>query len=338
MGFQINYGGFAFAVPGDVVDHYIRLADAEKLKVLLFILRHASENATVDAAAEYLHIPPEQAEEALQFWEQADILRRNGIMHGASFAFAPGFPAAPESSVPAPRQAEDSPIGTQRSSKECKLDPSEIASELASSAELSDLFTIAEKTIGHTLKHMEQRSLLWMHQYLNIPAEIIIMLLQYCVSIEKFSIAYAESIAVRWTEQGILTLEHAEAEIQRMTREQTFTAEIRRLFELRHSPTTKQKAYIDQWQRAGYPMELIRYAYEITVENIEKADFKYINTILQGWADSGVKDLAGAQQIRSSGKQGKAASKQAPASQEELDNMSKYLSLVNRFKEDDTNE
>ena len=336
MGFQINYGGFAFAVPGDVVDHYIRLADGDKLKVLLFVLRHASEQVTADAAAEYLHMDKSQAEEALQFWEQANVLRTGGMQNAGAFAFAvPVQEAAAEKPAP----VTDSPIGTQRSSKEVKLDPSEIAAELARSTDLNELFTLAEKTVGHTLTHMEQRSLLWMNQYLNIPGEILIMLLNYCVSIEKYSISYAEAIAVRWMEQGIMTLENAEAEIRRMTAEHTFTSEIRKLFELKRSPTTKQKSYIDLWQKAGYPMELIKYAYEISVENIEKADFKYINTILQSWAENGVKDLAGAQKLRetprSSGKSPKPAT---PASQEELDKMNKYLSLVNRFKEDDPNE
>ena len=89
MGFQINYGGFAFAVPGDVVDHYIRLADGDKLKVLLFILRYAQDNVTAAAAAEYLHISEDAAQEALQFWEQAGVLRTGCAPQGIAFAFAP---------------------------------------------------------------------------------------------------------------------------------------------------------------------------------------------------------------------------------------------------------
>ena len=338
MGFQINYGGFAFAVPGDVVDHYIRLADGDKLKVLLFILRHAAENVTADAAAEYLHITAEQAEEAVQFWEQAGVLGQGAAQQGSAFAFAPVIPAVQETPA-APAPVTDSPVGTQRSSKECKLDPSEISAELERSKDLAELFVLAEKTVGHTLNHMEQRSLLWMNQYLNIPGEIILMLLNYCVSVDKYSISYAEAIAVRWLEQGILTLEHAEAEIQRMTADHTFAGEIRKLFELKRSPTTKQKTYIERWQKAAYPMELIQFAYEISVENIEKADFKYINTILTSWADNGVRTLADAVKLREQPRPGamKTGSPK-PVTQEEQDKMNKYLSLVNRFKEDDTNE
>ena len=333
MGFQINYGGFAFAVPGDVVDHYIRLADSDKLKVLLFVLRHAQENVTAAAAAEYLRISEDAAQEALQFWEQADVLRSGTVQQGTAFAFA-----APAASAAVP-PASDSSIGTQKSSKEIKLDPSEIAEAIEGSEVLSGLFMLAEKHLGRPLNHMEQRSLLWMSQYLNIPGEILLMLIRYCVSNDIFSVSYVESIAVRWQSQGILTLEAAEAEIERMTKDHTFTGEIRRMFELKRNPTTKQKSYIELWQNAGYPMELIHYAYEIAIERIEKADFKFINTILENWITNGVKTLEDAQKLQAQPRPAKSRSKpQPPVTQEKLDTMNEYLSLVNRFKEDDTNE
>lgn len=336
MGFQINYGGFAFAVPGDVVDHYIRLADGDKLKVLLFVLRHASEQVTADAAAEYLHMDKSQAEEALQFWEQANVLRTGGMQNAGAFAFA--VPVQ-ETAAEKPAAVTDSRIGIMSSVKDMPMDPSEIAEIIHTSDHLRDLMSLTEKRLGRTPNHMEQRRLVYMHQYLNIPCEIISMLIEYCVSNEIYSISYVESIAKRWQEEGILTIQQADSELKRMINEHTYISEIRKLFELKRSPTTKQKSYIDLWQKAGYPMELIKYAYEISVENIEKADFKYINTILQSWAENGVKDLAGAQKLRetprSSGKSPKPA---APVSQEELDKMNKYLSLVNRFKEDDPNE
>lgn len=335
MGFQINYGGFAFAVPGDVVDHYIRLADGDKLKVLLFVLRHAQEPVTAAAAADYLHLSEETAQEALQFWEQADVLRTGAGAASPAFAFA----APAEQTAAAP--AADSPIGTQRSSKEIKLDPSEIAEELERAPELVDLFTLAEKHLGRPLNHMEQRSLLWMHQYLNIPCELILMLMQYCVSNDIFSISYVESVAVRWQSQGILTMEAAEAEIARMTKDHSFTGEIRRLFELKRTPSPKQKSYIDRWQTSGIPLEVIELAYHITLDNKNDLSFPYLDKILQEWEKAGVKSREDAERLQAQPRPSKSKGKskpQPPVTQDQLDTMNEYLSLVNRFKEDDTNE
>lgn len=363
MGFSINFGMSAFAVPGAAVDHFLRLAGETELKTLLLLLRHPSEPVTAAHIAEFLRIPVESAEEALDFWVQADVLREEGAARtGFSFA-APSPvpspapvtplsgapvqsvpaqsaapPAAPVSPEPPPDPAPSEPIstiGTQRSSKEIKLDPSEIASQIEGDPNLAALFTLAEKHLGRPLNHMEHRSLLWMQQYLNIPTEVILMLLEYCVSIGKYSISYAESIAIRWQTDGIVTLEQAEAEITRMTREQTFLSEIMRRFELRRSPTTKQRGFLERWQKAGYSLDLIGYAYEITVENIEKADFKYIDTILTSWTNEGVRDVNAARALRENkaGKR-KTSAKNPPLTQIEIDEMNDYLSLVNRFKAD----
>ncbi len=137
-----------------------------------------------------------------------------------------------------------------------------------------------------------------------------------------------------------MTLEQAEAEIKRMTREHTFIDEIRKRFELKRTPTTKQRGYIDQWQSANYPMELIQYAYEITVENIEKCDFKYIDTILRGWAESGVRERKDAEALREKPRSAapKTGKSTKPMTQREVDKMNSYLSAVNRFKKEDSDE
>ena len=320
MPYQIHYGSSAFAVPGDVADHFLRLADAVQLRVLLYLLRH--EGAAPAQIAAFLHITEEQAEEALAFWVQADVLRTDQAEAG-KFPFAPPAPALQETpAVPA----------VQQSSREVKLDPTEIADALGHSQTLRDLFSHSEKILGKPLSHMEQRSLLWLHQYIGMPGEVLLMLLRYCVSIGKYSASYLEAIAVRWAEQDIMTMPQAEEAITQMQQSHDYTARLRRMFEMKRSPTTQQKKYIDAWRAAGYSMELLQYAYELTIENIEKLNFKYINTILTGWAEQGITTPEQAKQRDSAHRSGK---RRKPAlTAEEAAEMDEYLSLVNRFKED----
>ena len=58
-------------------------------------------------------------------------------------------------------------------------------------------------------------------------------------------------------------------------------------FEMNRRPTAKQAEFIEQWKNAGFSVELIRYAYEKTIERIDKLNFDYINKILLSWRDSG---------------------------------------------------
>ncbi len=329
MEYQINFGywGEIFAVPTAVVDHFIKLASADQLKVLLFLLRNGKSGITSAQIAEFLRITEEQAEDAVQFWVQANILQppKESTPSRQQFDFMPSPAPPPE---PAPK-IQASPAATvQRSSKEIKLDPSEIAHSLEQSQELKDLFLCTEKLFGRMLNHMEQRSLLWIHSYLGMRSEVLLTLLGYCVSINKLSMSYAESIAISWMEQDITTLPLAEAEIKRLSEAHTFLSSIRKMFEMQHSPTSQQKKYIEKWSSAAYPMDLIQYAYEITIESIEKLNFKYINTILEKWAEQGITTL---EQAKDQRKTGSAAAKPTAKESAELD---EYLSVVNRFRKD----
>ena len=335
---RINFGSHVFAVPGDVVDHFIRLADERQIKVLLCLLR-SDGNADAAQIASYLKIDPDQAEEALQFWVQANILDEAENTSATGFAFAAPTPAAVQVASPAAPPVEQQVVVVHGSSKEIKLDPSEIDAMIQDSRELADLFAVAEKLMGRPLNHMDHRSLIWMQSYLHLPAEVILTLLGYCVSIEKYSISYAEAIAVHWERDGINTLPLAEEAVEKMRTAHTYEAELRRMFEMKRSPTTKQKEYFDRWKAAGYAMELLHYAYEVTVENTEKLNCPYMDKLLTNWTQQGA---ATPEQVKALPKPGAAPKKSgtskkaaAPMTQQEIDEMNDYLSLVNRFKEDE---
>ncbi len=328
MEYQVNFGcwGNVFAVPTAVADHFIRLASAVQLKVLLYLLRNAGQNMSTARIAEFFRIPEEEAEDAVQFWVQANILQPPaGDTAKQQFDFA-APPEQPEVQNPQ-KSAVQSKV--QRGSKEIKLDPSEIAHALEQSQELKDLFVCAEKVFGRLLNHMEQRSIIWIHSYLGMRSEVLLLLLGYCVSIDKVSMSYAESIAISWLEHDITTLGQAEAEIKRLTAEHSYLSQIRKMFEMQHSPTTQQKKYIESWRTAGYSMELIRYAYEITLESISKLNFKYINTILEKWAAQGISDPEQAQRLRKA-----SAAEKFPSAAQDHAELDEYLSVVNRFRKE----
>ncbi len=333
MEYEVNFGcwGAVFAVPCAVVDRYMHLCSESQLKVLLYLLRHNGRMLSSAEIAAVMQLSEETTEEAVEFWEQAGVLCRQG-KPAEQFSFMPASPAAPAvPKQPVPNPPSEIPEAkVQRSSREIKLDPSEIAHSLENSQSLKDLFVCAESLFGRMLNHMEQRSLIWLHQYLGIRSEVILTLLGYCVSIDKISMSYAESIAISWVENEILTLEAAETEIRRLTEAGTYTAAIRKAFGMNRKPTSQQQTYIDNWKLAGYSLELITYAYELTIESIDKLNFKYINTILQKWSEAGITTVSQAKEIR----QNYAKSKQMDANgmtEREVAEMNDYLSLVNRF-------
>lgn len=329
MEYQVNMGcwGNVFAVPAAVVDHFSKLASETQLKVLLYLLRNTDQGISTARIAEFFRITEEQTEEAVQFWVQANILL---MPSEAAQTIAQGFDFTPAPPVQKPAPVPKAKAFVQRNSGEIKLNPSEIAASLEKSPILRDLFTCTETLFGRMLNHMEQRSLLWIHDYLGMSSEVLMILLGYCVSIGKVSVSYAEAIAIRWMEEEILTMQQAEAEIARLTAERTFVSEIRKRFDMRRKPTTSQQEYIDLWQTAGYSLDLIQYAYELTIEKIDKLNFKYINTILEKWALQEIRTLEQAQKTQKA----HAAAHASSASAQSASELDEYLSVVNRFRKD----
>ena len=88
-------------------------------------------------------------------------------------------------------------------------------------------------------------------------------------------------------------------------------------------------AEIEQWKNYGFSIDLIRYAYEKTVERIDKLSFDYINKILLSWRDSGfttVQEVHNAESDYNRQKKSSASKKGNDDSDFE-----KYESVINKF-------
>ena len=284
-----------FGVPNLVVDQYIKLATPSQLKVLLFVLRYAGQVITPNELSQRLGISEELADEALLFWQETALFKPDvQTAPTESPTVPPAQPVQPVSTAAV--QAEPTPLPTstaptakpigsvQRSSAECKLTPKEIAQSIAESKDLHTLFRMAEQQIGRPLNHMEQRSLVWMHDYLGIGSDSILTVIGYCYSIQKTSIAYAEKLLTVWfLEESATTLPQVQEAIKRMEQQRTFQNAIMKAFQMNRKPTPKQQELLTLWQTMKIPMDLISYAYEKTIESIDKLSFPYINKILQSW-------------------------------------------------------
>lgn len=91
---------------------------------------------------------------------------------------------------------------------------------------------MSEQQLGRPLRHVEQKALVWMHDYNNIGSDIILTVLLYCKSIDKSSVSYAESIITSWWNDGIQTLPQVTDAINEMEHRRSFTGHIQKAFEM----------------------------------------------------------------------------------------------------------
>ena len=76
MELKANCGvwGSMFGVPCIVADNFLKLATGEQIKVLIYILRNSGRELTSEEIAMNTGITPQQAEDAVLFWQQANVL------------------------------------------------------------------------------------------------------------------------------------------------------------------------------------------------------------------------------------------------------------------------
>ena len=278
--------GHAFPVPVAVADHLLGLASHDQLKVLLYVLCHADETLTQEQVAESCKVQPAAVEEALVFWQDCNILLTAQAVSSVSVQKTAAAAPPP---APAVQQVQK-PAAQVQSSSRPHLTPSQIAERMEQNKALKDMFDAVAQFIGSMPNNYEQNSLIWMHEYLGLQPDILLMLAAFCKENGSFNPRYMEQIAVEWQERGITTHKLALDDINRRTENRSYTGKIMKLFEMNRRPTTKQQEYIDGWQKSGFSPELIRLAYEKTRDKMDdKLKFSYLNGILRRWEAAGIR-------------------------------------------------
>lgn len=285
MNYKVNWSAAdgAFAVPDNVADNYIKLASGKAVKVLIYIMRHKTaddDNAADIAERIDKHMSAEDVEDAFSYWEQVGVICRAGNTVRQTESDVKN---AAETTPSAAKNisAVSSQKSLERSAK--MLTPQEIAERINQSDELAFLFKSTEEILGKVLTYTEQRTLIWLHDFHSMGSDIILMIIDFCKSINKSGISYIERIAESWIEKDISTHEQAEAEIRRMQSAHSLGGQVVSRLGLKRNLTSKEREYVEAWDKSGITIELIEYAYEKTVNATGKVAFGYMNKILTDW-------------------------------------------------------
>lgn len=292
MQYQINPASYqsVFAVPAAVVDQYLRFAGAAQLKILLWALRNCPGGFDADAASKSLKLSRMDVVDAAQYWVEAGILLRIGEEStGTDHQYALA-PAAAETEAVQEKNVQ--PLAPAKPLSE------DIVRRTQESPEIAFLFRQAQKKLGRTIGYDSQAKLLMMHDQYGLPVEVVLMIVEYCVSRGKGSIHYIEKMAMNWAEREIDTIESAEREIDYLNRTNTVWSSLRALTGQGNPyPTTQQQQFLNEWtQQLGFDVDMIYFAYEKTVDKTGKTSFAYMNKILQSWSREGLRTRAQVEQ------------------------------------------
>ena len=210
---------------------------------------------------------------------------------GNSLAFWRGAGVLFESDSTAKTQAEPLRVQKKPVAERGLLSytTTELAETVQGNAELSALINACQQTFGKIFTTAEVAIIAGLCTQLSLDGEYILLLLSHCVRMEKKSLRYAEKTALSLYDEGVTTAAALEERLRRIEMMADATGKIRAMFGMAsRSFTTKEKKMIENWIcTMGYGHEVIRLAYEATVDAIGKPSIAYANTILERWYAEG---------------------------------------------------
>ena len=278
-----------FAVPTEVVDKHIKLAGSAQLKVLLWTLRVGSDEFDIEALSRATGIASADALDAMQFWIETGVI----IKDGEAVRVQPqaNEPVRNEPPDPTPQSSAPSVVELAVKSVCDKPTTVDVARRGQESPELRFLWNQAQDKLGKTLSFNDQRTLLWMHDHLGLPIEIILMIIEYCVSIDKRGIGYIEKVGVSWAQEEIFSVDMAETKLSNMKNRNNIWKRLREQFGIQNPyPTAKQAEFLDRWTKTlGFRLDTIEQAFEECLNRTTKISFSYISKVLENWYNEGVK-------------------------------------------------
>lgn len=329
----IHYGTSAFVLPRKVTEA-LSGACAEDLKVLLTLCaderlwRDCDTSEWLSLVAEKAGCDTESVTAALAFWRGAGIIStgKEGKARGAKKdsdavrreAVSPAVTKDPVASV-TEGAVEPVKARPQRSPELPRYTTEELANLLESRQETKALINECQRVWGKVFNTHDVTIILGLVDYLGLEPAYVLSLLAYYAAEQaggglKKSLRNVERKAFELYDKDIQTVEALQQEIQRVERLRDVESQLRTLFGMGgRALTPKEKRCFSAWlYEYGYDMEIIRMAYDVTVDAKGSPNISYMNSVLANWNSSGLRTPEDIQKAQEAYKM--AQNKQDPSS------------------------
>lgn len=308
MSIKINLGAWSsvFAVPSKIVDDGLKFSDGVKLKVLLYVLRNADKEFSEEEISRVTGVNVTDIPEALDYWVSFGVLTKSENTYTFPESTADEVINKNNSHIELTSVSENK-VETEKGTTEKAEEPEHkqrftvtrpqkpdyvfTSQRLAADEELALLVNEAQSAFGKTLSNSDIATLLMLKDTCGLPLDVILMLIQYCISIGKGNMRTVEKIGIGWADDGIYTLEAADNKIRMIKQSNKNFAIVSSAFGLSNigSPTKKQLEYGDKWVGEWkFSPEMLREAYERCVDTKGVMNLKYIDGILKRWNSNGI--------------------------------------------------
>lgn len=257
-------------------------ADAIQLRVLLWLSSDLSLAGKPKQLAKLADCDVKSVSAALRYWSD------RGVLVAEDEAVAAMATVTERATGETPRKPKRELL--QRADELPSYTTLEITELLEKRASVRALLNEAQQIIGKVFNPSDVNIVIGMLDYLGMSEESILMVLAHCKQIGKTNLRAVEKYAYTLVDKGITEPAALEEEFRLQGAIHSFEGEIRRLFGMKERAlTTKENRQLRQWAVFGYDSEIVRLAYELTIQATQKPSVDYANGILERWHAEGLR-------------------------------------------------
>ncbi len=273
MKLTFSFDEGAVVLPAALTEH-IDKAGKRDIRILLELaadpLAFVDLEAAAAALSTKLRIGKDEVEAALSFWRGTGILATQGQ-------------ASPKTEPACPVPTVLSDRGLPHYNTE------ELSAILTRRAGLSALINDAQQAFGKVFNTSEIAIIAGLVDYLGLDEEYVLLLLTHCRSMGKKSLRYVEKKAIELHDEGVHGVGELEEKLHRIEVMASAVGRVRTLFGMgSRTLSSKEKAMVEKWIcTMGYGDDMLKRAYEITVDTKGNASMAYTNGILERWYAEG---------------------------------------------------
>lgn len=276
----LNEGRTILALPKEQLSNKIKSASELELKVLLYSAVLASEKGSFSEKdiEEISGYDLTDIIIALQFWRGAEVLTiSSGDIKPVSHSSSSG-----EKTKQA-LQKNDIPTYSGE----------EIDKLFCDNPDIKLLIDECQNIAGKIFNPHEINKIISLYDYLGLSCEYILSVYNYCKRKNKTTVHYIEKTAFNLYNEGVDTDEKLQEYLKNKETFESLAGNIRRIFGLgSRAFTKKEEALIQKWTDTySFSLEMIEYAYELTVDSIGKASLSYAGKIMENWFLNGIKTV-----------------------------------------------
>lgn len=309
-------------IPNIFIDQYMPEANGEFVKVYLYLLRNLENrnaNCSISAIADCFNHTEKDVLRALKYWERMHLLLLeygsdkalcgitflsplSSMQDYAATQTAASAPVVPSTHVPAenapapinkPAQSTTAVISKTTSRRDYTLDE---VKNFRKDPNISELFFIIETYLKHPMATTDINTVLYWYDELHFSTELIVYLVEYCISEGHSSMHYMDKVALRWSEDKITSV--AMAKENAAERSKIYYGVMKAMGISGRKLVDNEVAMIRKWTgEYDFDFTLIQEACNRTISATSQPSFKYADSILSNWFKNKVHSLDDVKQL-----------------------------------------